>query len=80
MRNRRPYAIAVFLIALFLYALQAGIWARSTAHARSETAKQNIEEHHQPTLFPAIAATIFLIAAGAIASVPQRSVTAKSHT
>ena len=74
MRNRKRIGIALFVVSLFLLGIQAGIWAKSTAHARSETDKQNIEEHRPPSEIAGIAGFTVLIIAGVIASIPSRNV------
>ena len=73
MRHKKGIAIAVFVLSLFLFAVQGALWVRSTAHAHSETDKQNIEVQHPPNEIPGIAATLILIAAAVIASVPPRA-------
>jgi uncharacterized membrane protein YidH (DUF202 family) len=76
-RNRRNKAIAVFIVSLVLFAIQAGLWMRATAHARNETDKQNLEEHRPPTEIAGVAGLFLLVVAGVIAAVPQRSATPK---
>ncbi len=70
MRHKKRNAIALLVISLILFAFEAGIWARSTIHARSETDKQNIQSH-QPNEIPAIAGAFLLIAAAVVAATPQ---------
>ncbi|MGB2634144.1 MAG: hypothetical protein WAM58_09420 [Candidatus Acidiferrum sp.] len=77
MRHRKRNAIAVFVVALLLYAVQAGLWVQSTSHARSETDKQNIEGHHRPNEMAGMAATLLLVVAGAIATIPTRAMASK---
>jgi hypothetical protein len=55
MRHRKRNAIALLVISLVLFAFEAGIWARSTIHARTETDKQNILGHQQPNEIAAAA-------------------------
>jgi hypothetical protein len=71
MRHKKRNAIALLVISLILFSFEAGIWARSTKDARSETDKQNILGHHQPTEMPAITGTILLIMAAFVAATPQ---------
>jgi hypothetical protein len=71
MRHKKRNAIALLVISLILFALEAGIWARSTSHARSETDKQNILGQHQPSEIPAIASGFLLVAAAIVASTPK---------
>jgi hypothetical protein len=71
MRDKKRNAIALLVISLILFAFEAGIWARSTSHARSETDKQNILGRHQPTEIPAIAGASLLIIAAVVASTPK---------
>ena len=73
MRHKKGIAIAVLVLSLLLFALQGLLWVRSTAHAHSESDKQNIEIQHPPNEIPGIAATLILIAAAVIASVPPRA-------
>ena len=80
MRHKKQLAIGVFLLAVALYVLQALLWTHTVAHARSETDKQNIEGTHPPSEIPGLAATILLVAAGIIASVPQHTSASKSGT
>lgn len=67
----------MFVVALLLYAVQAGLWGRSTSHARSETDKQNVEGHHPPNEMAGMAATFLLVVAGAIAAIPGREMVSK---
>ena len=64
-------AVTFTVIALLLCALQAGIWMRSTAHARSQTDVANKESQHPPTEIPGIAGLSLLIAVGVLVSIPQ---------
>lgn len=72
MRVSKNIVIAVFLVSLFFYGLQAVIWARSTAHARNETDKQIVEESHPPSYMPSLVATGLLIIAATLASIPAK--------
>jgi hypothetical protein len=72
MRNQKRNAIGLLVLGLILCAIQAGVWARSTAPARSETDKQNIEGHRPPSEMAGVAGTFLLIAAGVVASIPRR--------
>lgn len=74
MRNRKRNATGLFVTSLILFAIQAGIWARATRHAHSETDKQNIEIRHQPNEMAGIAGMFLLLAAGVIASIPTRTI------
>jgi hypothetical protein len=71
MKHKRGFSIALFVLALIFYGVQAGIWTKSTIHARSETDKANILGAHQPNEIPAIAGTLLLVAAAVVASIPQ---------
>jgi hypothetical protein len=64
--------IGVFVLSLFFYAIQGFFWVRSTAHAHTETDKQNIEQSHPPSYTPAILATGLLVIAAALASTPAK--------
>jgi len=75
MRRRKGISIALFVLSLALFACQAALWTHSIASARTETDKQNIEGHHPPPLFPALAGYILLIAAAVVVSIPQRVAT-----
>jgi hypothetical protein len=70
MRHKKRNTIALLVISMILFAFEAGIWARSTIHARSETDKQNILGRHQPNELPAIAGIFLLIAAAVVAATP----------
>jgi hypothetical protein len=70
MRNRKRNAIGLFLLGVILCAIQAAVWLRETAPARSETDKQNIEQHRPPSELAGVAGTLLLIAAGVVASIP----------
>ena len=69
---KKPVAVALLLMSLVLFAVQGAIWARSTAHTRSETDKQNVESRRPPSEVSGIAGVCLLIAAGVLASVPRR--------
>jgi hypothetical protein len=71
MRHKKRTTIALSVVSLILFAFEAGIWAKSTSHARSETDKQNILGRHQPTEIPAIAGAFLLIAAAIVGSTPK---------
>jgi hypothetical protein len=60
------------MLSLILCAMQAGIWARSTIHARSETEKANLESQHPPNEIAGVAGIFLLVTAGVIASIPPR--------
>jgi len=72
MRFSKRVVIAVFILSLFFYSVQAVIWVRSTAHARSETDKQITEQTHPPSAIPSIVATGLLVIAAALASIPTK--------
>lgn len=74
MHHKKRIVIGLLVVALILFATQAGIWVRETAHAQSETDKQNIEIQHAPNEMPFVASILLLIAAGALASIPQREI------
>jgi len=70
-KKKRTNLIALIIFSLVLCAIQAGVWARSTIHARSETDKANIESQHPPSEIAGIAGVFVLTAAGVIASIPR---------
>jgi len=70
MRHRKRNVIGLLVISLILFAVEAGIWVRSTSHARSETDKQNILGQHAPSEIPAIAGIVLLTTAVIIGSIP----------
>ena len=72
MRHQKRNAIALFVLGVILCAIQAVLWARETAPARSETDKQNIEQRRSPNEMAGVAGTFLLIAAGVVASIPRR--------
>jgi uncharacterized protein len=69
---KRIVVISLFVLSLLFYAVQGAVWMRSTAHARSETDKQNMEQSHPPTYVPAIVASGLLVVAAALASIPLK--------
>ena len=71
LKNKKMNVIALLILSLILCAIQVGIWARSTAHARSETDKANIEGQHPPSEIAGVAGIFLLITTGVIASIPQ---------
>ena len=78
MRHQKRNAIGLLLLGIVLCAIQAAVWAWSTAPARSETDKQNTEQHQEPNELAGVAGTFLLIAAGVVASIPRRPVE-KAH-
>lgn len=72
MRVSKRIVIAVFILSLFFYAVQAVIWVHSTTYAHNETDKQIIEESHPPSYTPAILASGLLVIAAALASIPAK--------
>ena len=71
-KKKRINLIALIIFSLVLCAIQAGVWARSTIHACSETDKANIESQHPPSEIAGLAGIFLLLtAAGVIASIPQ---------
>ncbi len=73
MRHRVRNSIALFVLSLLLFGVQVWMWAHSVEHTRTETDKQNIEGHHPPSYLPIWAGTFALIAAGVVASWPQKN-------
>jgi hypothetical protein len=78
-RLRKRTAIALFILSLVLFVVQAVIWARSTSHARSETDKQNIIGVHQPDEIPGLAGMGLLVLAAVIVSIPLSPSSNKNH-
>jgi hypothetical protein len=70
LHHRKRNVIGLLVLALVLYGLEAGIWTRSVSNTRSETDKVNIQGSHPPTEIPAIAATLVLLTAVIVASIP----------
>jgi hypothetical protein len=70
MHHRKTIAIALLVISLILFAFQAGIWAKSEAHARTETDMQNIQSH-PPTEIPGLIGAFLLLAAAFVAAKPS---------
>lgn len=66
MESAKRHAVVLILVALVLFALQAGVWSRSVVHDYSETAKQNSESQHPPSEIPGVAGICLLLAAGAL--------------
>jgi hypothetical protein len=71
MRHKRTIAITLLVMSLMLFGVQAGIWARSSSHARSETDQQNMIIKHPPSEAAGIVATLLLLAAMVVAATPQ---------
>jgi cell division protein FtsX len=71
MRYKKRIAIILFMVSLVLFGLQAGIWARSSSHARSETDQQNIVIKHPPSEAAGIVALVLLLGAMVVAATPQ---------
>jgi hypothetical protein len=70
-KHRRGYTIALLVLSLILFGVEAGLWTKPTMHARSETDKANILGASQPNELPAIAGILLLVAAAVVASIPQ---------
>jgi hypothetical protein len=70
LHHRKRNVIGLLVLALILYGLEAGIWTRSISSAHSESDKVNIQGSHPPTEIPAIAATLVLLTAAVLASIP----------
>jgi len=68
MQFKEIHGIVLMIVALALCALQGGIWMKSTAHAKSETEKQEREERHPPNEVVGIAGTLLLTASGVLLS------------
>jgi hypothetical protein len=66
MQSAKRRAMVLILLALVLFALQAGVWSRSIARDHSETAKQDSESQHPPTEIPGVAGICLLLAASAV--------------
>jgi Na+(H+)/acetate symporter ActP len=68
---KKASVIAMLTVAVILWVVQAGIWAKTISHTNSETDKQNVEIQHQPNEIPGVAGFCLMILAGVIASIPQ---------
>jgi hypothetical protein len=70
MRPAKKRAIWLTIVALVLCAVQAEVWVRATEQARTPTAMQNKEGHHQTTDIPGVAGLCLLVVADVVASMP----------
>jgi hypothetical protein len=70
LKNKKRNVIALLILSLILCGIQAGIWARSTIYAHSETDKTNIESQHPPNEIAGIVGLVLLFTTGVIASIP----------
>jgi hypothetical protein len=77
--HRKKTVIGLLVLAVILFVIQAGIWARETVRAHSETDKQNIEMRHAPNEIPFVTAILLLIGAGVVASIPKGDLKQESH-
>ena len=68
MKFKEIHGIVLMVVALALCAVQGGIWMKSTAHAKSETEKQESQERHPPSEVAGIEGTILLVASGVLLS------------
>ena len=75
MHFKEIHGIVLMIVALALCALQGAIWFKTTAHARSETERQQREEHHPPNEMAGIAGTILLTASGVLLSLKPKETT-----
>ena len=57
-------AIVLVVISLGLFVVQAGVWARATAHARTETVTQNKIGSHRPSETAGLAGMLLLVLTG----------------
>jgi hypothetical protein len=57
-------AIVLVVVSLGLFAVQAGIWAKATAHAKSETVTQNKLGSHRPSEIAGLAGMLLLVVTG----------------
>ena len=78
MKFKETYGIVLMVVALALCALQGGIWMKSTAHAKSETDKQEREERHPPNEVAGIAGTILLVTSGVLLSLRPKDTVEES--
>ncbi len=78
-QRKRP-SVALLVLSLLLFGVQAGLWAHSTAHARTETDKQNLMGKNPPTEVPGAAGMLLLVAAAVIASRPLRALRARHRS
>jgi hypothetical protein len=69
-QKQKTNIIALLVLSLILCAIQAGVWARSTIYARSETDKTNIESQYPPNEIAGIVGLFLLFTTGVIASIP----------
>jgi len=65
-RLKLTYAggIVLVVISLGLFAVQAGVWAKATAHTRSETETANKVGSHRPSETAGLAGMLLLVMTG----------------
>jgi hypothetical protein len=75
MRNKVKKVVSFMLlfVAMILFSAQAGIWARSTRFANTESDKINILSSHPPDELPGLIGLGVLTLAAVIASIPAKS-------
>jgi uncharacterized membrane protein YidH (DUF202 family) len=71
MRLTNRGAIIVIVLSLALCALQAGLWAKTEAHVRSETEMQARESRNPPSEIPGVVGLGLLVVAGVLLSFPE---------
>jgi hypothetical protein len=79
MNVKKASVMCMLAVAVVLWTIQAGIWAKTVSHTHSETDKQNVEIQHQPNEIPGVAGFCLMILAGVIASIPQGKIESKPH-
>jgi Na+(H+)/acetate symporter ActP len=79
MNAKKTSVTLMLVVAVVLWIVQAGIWAKTISHTHSETDKQNVEIQHQPNEIPGVAGFCLMILAAVIASIPQSGAQSKPH-
>ena len=71
MRVTTSRSILMIAAPLIFFAIQAGMWIKSTNHARSETELQNRESRHRPSEIAGLTGMLLLVAEATVLSIPQ---------
>jgi hypothetical protein len=80
MRHKRGISMALFVVALILFAFQAALWARSESHARTETDEQNLVIQHPPNEMAGLAGLGLLLVAAIVAATAQHTKDRRPHS
>jgi hypothetical protein len=73
LKVKKVVSFVLLFVAMILFSAQAGIWARSTKNAVTESDRINIVSAHPPDEIPGLVGMGVLVFAAVIASVPAKS-------